>query len=284
MPAPVLELNGARLSRLLRAGIHRLLADREHLNRINVFPVPDGDTGTNMALTMGAVLASLRRGADEHAGTTLTRAADAALDGARGNSGAILAQFLLGMGDSAASHAALSTKQFAIAVTTGATYARDSLSDPREGTVLTVITDFAAETARLAATGLHDFLTLFSQALGKARASLQLTAQQLEELRAARVVDAGAQGFVDLLEGMTAHLHWDVDAEPAEPAVQSADSEVSVGETHDLSHRFCTECTITNTNIDRRKLRERMAALGSSLVLAGTTRKSKVHIHVNDPA
>ena len=102
MPAPVLELDGARLSRLLRAGIHRLLADQEHLNKINVFPVPDGDTGTNMALTMSAVLASLRRnGDDEHAGNTLTRVADAALDGARGNSGAILAQFLLGMGDSA---------------------------------------------------------------------------------------------------------------------------------------------------------------------------------------
>jgi DegV family protein with EDD domain len=284
MPAPVLELNGARLSRLLRAGIQRLLADQEHLNRINVFPVPDGDTGTNMALTMGAVLTSLRRGSNDHAGSMLTRAADAALDGARGNSGAILAQFFLGMGDSAATHASLSTAQFATAVTTGAAYARDSLSDPREGTVLTVITDFAAETARLTSTGLHDFLILFSQALSKARTSLQHTVEQLEELRAARVVDAGAQGFVDLLEGMTEHLHLDVDAEPVEVAVSTAENEVSVGEMHDLTHRFCTECTIANTNIDRRKLREQLAALGSSLVLAGTTRKSKVHIHVNEPA
>lgn len=284
MPAPVHELNGARLSRLLRAGIQRLIADQEHLNRINVFPVPDGDTGTNMALTMSAVLASLRRGADDHAGTTLTRAADAALDGARGNSGAILAQFLLGMGDSAASHAALSTTQFATAVTTGATYARDSLAEPREGTVLTVITDFATETARLAATGLHDYLSLFSQALSKARTSLQRTSEQLEALRVARVVDAGAQGFVDLLEGMTDHLHLDVDAEPADVSVIAADHETTAGEVHDLSHRFCTECTITNTSIDRRKLREQLSAVGSSLVLAGTTRKSKVHIHVNDPA
>ena len=284
MPEPVLELNGARLSRLLRAGIQRLLADQDHLNRINVFPVPDGDTGTNMALTMGAVLASLRRGADDHAGSTLTRAADAALDGARGNSGAILAQFLLGMGDSAASHAALSTAQFATAVTTGASYARESLSEPREGTVLTVISDFATETARLAATGLHDYLSLFSQALHKARTSLQRTAEQLEELRAARVVDAGAQGFVDLLEGMAEHLHRDVDAEPAEAAISSAESEVTAGETHDLSHRFCTECTITGANIDRRRLREQLVTLGSSLVLAGTARKSKIHIHVNDPA
>ena len=284
MPQPVLELNGARLSRLLRAGIQRLLADQDHLNRINVFPVADGDTGTNMALTMSAVLTSLQRGADDHAGSTLTRAADAALDGARGNSGAILAQFLLGMGDSAASHAALSTAQFATAVTNGASYARDSLSEPREGTVLTVITDFATETARLAATGLHDYLGLFSQALNKARTSLQRTAEQLEELRAARVVDAGAQGFVDLLEGMTEHLHKDVDAEPAEASISSANDELTAGETHALSHRFCTECTITGNNIDRRRLREQLVTLGSSLVLAGTARKTKIHIHVNEPA
>lgn len=283
MPSPVLELNGARLSRLLRAGIQRLLADQEYLNRINVFPVADGDTGTNLALTMYAVLASLRRDANDHAGSTLTRVADAALDGARGNSGAILAQFLLGMGDSASTHAALSTLQFANAVTTGATYARDSLTEPREGTVLTVITDFATETARLATSGGQDFLGLFSQALARARRSLQHTSEQLEELRAARVVDAGAKGFVDLLEGMTDHLHRDVDAEPIEHAAHVSYGE-TVGETHDLSHRFCTECTISGANIDRRKLREQLAVIGSSLVLAGTPRKSKVHIHVNDPA
>jgi hypothetical protein len=283
MPRPVLELNGPRLSRLLRAGIQRLLADQEHLNRINVFPVADGDTGTNMALTMHAVLASLRRDANDHAGSTLSRVADAALDGARGNSGAILAQFLLGMGDSASAHSALSTVQFANAVTAGATYARESLCEPREGTVLTVINDFATEVTRLATGGLQDFLGLFSQALVRARRSLQYTTEQLEELRAARVVDAGAKGFIDLLEGMTDHLHRDVDAEPIETSVHVASSD-SAGDAHDLSHRFCTECIISGANIDRRKLREQLASLGSSLVLAGTPRKSKVHIHVNDPS
>jgi hypothetical protein len=284
MPSPVLELNGARLSRLLRAGIQRLLADQEHLNRINVFPVADGDTGTNMALTLHAVLASLRRDPNDHAGSTLIHAADAALDGARGNSGAILAQFLLGMGDSASTHSSLSTVQFANAVTAGATYARDSLCEPREGTVLTVISDFATETNRLASGGLQDFLGLFSQALVRARKSLQRTSEQLEELRAARVVDAGAKGFIDLIEGMTDHLHRDVDAEPVETSSVSVASSEAAGEAHDLSHRFCTECIVSGANIDRRKLREQLASLGSSLVLAGTPRKSKVHIHVNDPS
>ena len=283
---PTLDLDGARLSRLLRAGINRLLDDQEHLNKINVFPVPDGDTGTNMALTMCAVLNSLRKATDAHAGNTLTRVADAALDGARGNSGAILAQFLLGVGDSAALLPSLSTAEFAAAMTSGATYARDALTEPREGTVLTVITDFAREAAKLvSAHGIRDFLALFSQALLVARRSLSGTSNQLDELRKAGVVDAGAQGFVDLIEGMADHLHQGVDLEPPEAALPTLDvHETAAGEVQDLAQRYCTECTISGTAIDRRKLREELSSLGSSLVLAGTPRKAKIHIHVNEPA
>jgi DegV family protein with EDD domain len=286
LPAPILHLDGARLSRLLRAGIQRLLADQEHLNKINVFPVADGDTGTNMAVTMNAVLSSLRRRIDTHAGNTLTRVADAALDGARGNSGAILAQFLLGVGDSAAGLAALSATQFANAVTAGANYARDSLAEPREGTVLTVITDFARETAKLTGmNGVKDFFALLNQGLAATRRSLRGTSEQLDELRKAGVVDAGAQGFVDLLEGMVEHLHRGIDTEPVDVILPTVEThETAAGEESDLAQRYCTECTISSANIDRRKLREALAALGSSLVLAGTTRKAKVHIHVNEPA
>src|SRR5689334_10198013 len=106
---PLRELDGTDLGRLLRGGIRQLLADQEHLNKINVFPVADGDTGTNMALTLRAVLHQLQTRADSHIGNTLTRVADAALDAARGNSGAILAQFLLGLGDSAGTSRTLNT-------------------------------------------------------------------------------------------------------------------------------------------------------------------------------
>ncbi len=98
---PALSLSGTELSAALRTGIHRLISREEFINKINVFPVPDGDTGTNLALTLQAVLVALRGNQDPHAGQTLTRVADAALDGARGNSGAILAQFLMGVGDRA---------------------------------------------------------------------------------------------------------------------------------------------------------------------------------------
>ena len=282
---PVLELDGLRISRLLRAGIHRLLADQDHLNKINVFPVPDGDTGTNMALTMRAVLNELGRRSDTHAGNTLTRVADAALDAARGNSGAILAQFFLGLGDSVSSTPSLSTQHFATAAAAGATYARESLTEPREGTVLTVIAALARETQRLVSEEtIRDFLALFSRSLAGVRQALRGTADQLEQLRKAGVVDAGAQGFVDLLEGMAEHLERGVDLEPPQIAAATSDVQESAGEVHDLTHRFCTECTVTGTSIDRRKLREDLSVLGSSLVLAGTPRKAKVHIHVNEPA
>lgn len=284
--APILALDGMQLGRLFRAGIHRLLADREHLNKINVFPVPDGDTGTNMALTMHAVLNALRSRPDSHAGATLTRVADAALDGARGNSGAILAQFLLGVGDSAGPLAQLSTEQFANALNTGATYARDSLSEPREGTVLTVIAEFArAALASVMTRNVRDFVTLFKQGLNAAKQSLLDTSNQLEELREAGVVDAGAQGFVDLLEGMTSHIEQGIDQEPSEMTQAIALDDVeAAGASKDLTYRYCTECMIAGDAIDRRKLREALAAIGGSLVVAGTQHKAKVHVHSNDPA
>ena len=141
------ELDGTRLALALRSGIHRLLSREEVINKINVFPVPDGDTGTNLALTLQAVLESLRAGHEPHAGRLLVRAADAALDGARGNSGTILAQFLLGVGDRIGHLAGFDARSFAAGLVDGASYAREAMSEPREGTILSVLTAFAEEAA-----------------------------------------------------------------------------------------------------------------------------------------
>lgn len=280
--AVIARLDAVELSRALRAGVHRLLQRQEHLDRINVFPVPDGDTGTNLALTMGAVLGVLRRPAD-HAGRLLTDVADAALDGARGNSGAILAQFLLGVGDRAGHLEALTPVEFAAAVEGGARYAREALAEPREGTILTVLQDVANDLGRVAGSSAADFRQLLAHAVERARVSLEATRTQLDVLSKANVVDAGAAGFVELLEGFSAYLvsgeldESDVrfDAAPAEPE--------SAGGESCLEHRWCTECLVSGEAIDRRQLRERLAAIGSSLVVAGTQRKTRVHVHVEDP-
>lgn len=277
-------LDGPRLSRGLRAGIGKIIADQERLNRINVFPVPDGDTGTNLTITMQSVLRALSSSDDAHAGRTLELVADAALDGARGNSGAILAQFFHGLGDACGHLRLITTDNFIEAVQRGAEYARDALSEPREGTVLTVLTDFAAELHRVRDKG-HDFAVLLEKGLERARQALAETTNQLEVLRKAGVVDAGAQGFVDLLQGVTEFVRRGTLDEPEavdaglaqEEAFEAVDIEA------DSHHRFCTECVITGEAIDRRRLREALADVGSSLVVVGTARKTRVHIHVDEP-
>ena len=281
------RLDGLRLNRALKAGIAQLLSRQEHLNKINVFPVPDGDTGTNLALTMRAVLGTLQRSPDDHAGKTLTRIADAALDGARGNSGAILAQFFLGLGDRLGHLGHVGPDEFAEGVRGGADYARDSLSEPREGTILTVLTDFAQEVHSVQREGVRDFTALLRRGVTAARASLERTRFQLEALRKANVVDAGAQGFVELMEGMTEYIASGSLDDPSVvvPDLSESDlAEVSAGESEDLAHRYCTECVVTAERVDRRHLREQLSALGSSLVVAGLHNKARVHVHVNDPA
>jgi DegV family protein with EDD domain len=280
---PARPLDGTELSAALRTGIHRLISREEVINKINVFPVPDGDTGTNLALTLQAVLAALRAAPESHAGQLLTRVADAALDGARGNSGAILAQFLLGVGDRAAASAELTTAEFAEALAAGADYARESLAEPREGTILTVIQDFAEAARAAARRGIEDFRALFREALAAARISLEATPTLLEMLRRANVVDAGALGFVELVSGMTDYLETGI--APADDATIQllSDDEATAGSQVNLEHRYCTECTITGGGIDRRKLREEATALGSSLVVAGTQNKVRLHLHTNEP-
>lgn len=284
MTTAVLQtLDGQQLADVLRAGIYRLFARTDHINKINVFPVPDGDTGTNMSMTLAAVLPALERDAGAHAGQLLVRIADAALDGARGNSGAILAQFLLGLGDRAGHLAQIATRDFATAASAGAAYARDALTQPREGTLLTVLSDFAREVDRCVQQApAVDFRALFGAVLEPIRASLAATRGALEETRAAGVVDAGAQGFVDLLEGMADWLDRGEMQVIAAPLHEGEEVMVASGP-GDTRHRFCTECMITGASLDPRRVRESLAAFGSSLVVGGTRSKLRIHIHTNDP-
>jgi uncharacterized protein len=282
------SLDGLRLNFALQAGILRLLSCQEHLNKINVFPVADGDTGTNLALTVHAVLGALRKWPDRHAGKTLTRVADAALDGARGNSGAILAQFFLGLGDRVGHLDEIDPGDFIEGVGGGADYARESLSEPREGTILTVLTVFAQAVRRARGEGASDLLAVLQQGVAAAHAALEQTKFQLEALRKADVVDAGAQGFVELIQGVTDYLVSGSKAEPAAgllPGIASASGELTAGSGEDdLAYRYCTECVVTGDQVDRRHLRERLSELGGSLVIAGLQHKVRVHIHVNEPA
>jgi len=279
-------IDGVRLHRALRAGIERVVAERTYLNQINVFPVPDGDTGTNLAMTCNSIAQRLARIETNHAGFVLIEVADAALDGARGNSGAILAQFFQGLADSLGEMPVVVPEVFATAMKSSDEYARTALDSPQEGTILSVIRDVATVVGDQQTIHTDDFVPILEAALATAKRSLEATREGLEQMRKANVVDAGAQGFVLLLEGIVRFLHsgsLGAVPDPFVPADTELDGLGSVYEAGNVEHRYCTECMLTGDDIDRRKLREALSALGSSLVLAGTRRKTRIHIHVDEP-
>ena len=261
-----------------------MVARREYINRINVFPVPDGDTGTNMAFTLVSILHQTRDRVEQNISSMMGHVADAALDGSRGNSGAILAQFLQGLHEGCRKRRTLTAKRFCAAVERGAAAAREAISEPRDGTILSVIHDFSTELNTQLHNGTDDIVELLNRGLDKTRKSLARTTSQLAVLQQAGVVDAGAQGFVDLLEGVYEFVHKGSIREIPQPETETIeDDEGAAGQEMDLTHRFCTECVITGDNIDRLAMRQQLADIGSSLVIAGTQRKARVHVHVNNP-
>jgi DegV family protein with EDD domain len=248
--------------------------------------VPDGDTGTNLALTFNSIAHRLSRLETPHAGNLLTEVADAALDGARGNSGAILAQFLQGLADALGEVRTIAPAAFANAMHTGNEYARTALGEPKEGTILSVIRDVANEIISQQTIHAHDFVPILEAGLATGQRSLEATRQGLEQMRKANVVDAGAKGFILMLEGIVRFLHSGSLSAVPDPFAHAEAELEGMGDVYDagdVEHRYCTECMLTGENINRRKLREALSALGSSLVLAGTQRKTKIHIHVDEP-
>lgn len=281
------DADGRVLKQALIAGIGRVLAERDLLNRINVFPVPDGDTGSNLGFTLASVRDALRDMRGAHVGAVFERMASEAIDGARGNSGAILAQFLQGFGEVLGSHRRLTLCPLANAADVGASQARQAIAEPREGTMLSVLSAFAASLRQACDQGIDDLRTAFAHALAASREALANTPNQLAVLRKAGVVDAGAQGFLHLLEGIDDYIvRGRVAGRYSEPAATAEagvviSEELAAGETH----RWCTECVLSAAAIDRAAVREALDRLdGSSLVIAGTREKLRVHMHVDEPA
>jgi DegV family protein with EDD domain len=265
------------------AGIAHVFQRRDFLNRINVFPVPDGDTGTNLAFTFKTVLDALKRKPQERVDGLMNLIANAALDGARGNSGAIMAQYFQGFSEAIAGKRLLTARNLSAAAANGARSAWLAMASPVPGTMPTVLEDFSTELVDRVAAGTSDLQTLLRHGLDRARESLANTPKLLPVLRQAGVVDAGAQGFVDFLEGISAYVESGrMDAIPADFAEGDAFSaqEFEVGE-----HRYCTECVIEGTELQRDAVMQAMQKLdASSLVVAGNASKVRVHIHVNQPS
>ena len=280
------SLDGKVFSRVLRAGALAVVREQESLNRINVFPVRDADTGANLAATLKAAAARLGSVAPAGVGAAARAAADGALDGARGNSGAIFAQFLHGLAAAMERRASVDVHQFAVAARRGAESAYTALADPREGTILTVLRVWAHELGRRDAA--EDFIESMHHALRAARAALADTPRQLEVLARSHVVDAGGQGFVYFLEGIVEALRGgrEVAWAPSEAGPRGRPPFADRHEEIDERFRYCSEALVdggAGKEISREALTAAVAGLGESLVVAGGGGRLRVHLHTNEP-
>ncbi|TVQ41422.1 MAG: DegV family EDD domain-containing protein [Wenzhouxiangella sp.] len=286
--ATITHIDAPRLSRAMLSGIANVLSRRDYINSINVFPVADSDTGTNLAFTLVSVREAIEQAGKRSLPDLLEQVADAAINGARGNSGAIMAQYFQGLSDSSREFQVLDARRLAQASHAAARSAWGAMSEPVPGTLPTVLEDFADELATLAESGIEDIRQLIQRGLKRARQSLANTPAQLPVLREAGVVDAGAQGFVDFLEGIWRYMRSG--KIQAMPDARSTPGQASSGHarmTHTEApgeHRFCTECLIEGQNLDVPGLRGRLETLAaSSLVVAGGGRRARVHIHTDAP-
>ena len=289
---PIEYLNGRRLKHAIIAGAESVIMRKDYLNKINVFPVADGDTGTNMALTLKSIIDGLYDCDDTTVNAVVICAADSALVGSRGNSGSILAQFYQGFADGLAGKERITTKEFGSSLLLAKDYAYDAMIEPKEGTILTVIRDWTQSIATLAAKT-TDFKEVMAHSVQAAKQSLARTPDELKVngvaiLKKAGVVDSGAQGFVDMLDGVYNFIHQGSIKEFIKKkffSVAGADTGATVdANTDDITFQYCTEFVLENgATYDKKALRKDLIEYGDSLIIGGSSTKTKVHIHTNEP-
>ena len=284
MKIQIKYINGIRFKRFIITSAQRINQMEQYLNDINVFPVADGDTGTNLAATMSNIVKEVKKCKDASFARVSSVIADSALMGARGNSGAILAQFFQGLAEATQDKVRLSTESFAQAAIKAAEQARKAISQPQEGTIITVMKDWAEHLVKNAPYT-PDFVELFKKSLSKAKESLAKTPDKLLLLKRAGVVDAGAQGFVNILEGIVNFIEYG--------KVRSLEVLSSTGERirsfnldkidSGINFRFCAECLLEGINLDLGTVRQKLSSLGDSLIIAGSEHKAHIHIHTDNP-
>jgi DAK2 domain fusion protein YloV len=282
-PTVTTALTGRELHAMMDTAARWLERNAEAVNAINVFPVPDGDTGTNMALTIRAAV-DAARGAEEI--SEVTRAmARGALMGARGNSGVILSQLIRGFAGTLDLCTEVGGQELAGALSSGAATARSSVSNPVEGTILTVATE-AARGAREAATENSEILPVLEAATRTAHEAVQQTPELLPVLKEAGVVDSGGLGFAVLLDGALRYLRGEPLPETAEDAGQIDAAwlgGVDAAHAHEGGFGYCTEFVLTGFDIPLDTLRTRLQGIGDSVLVVGEPTLARVHVHTADP-
>ncbi len=303
---PLREIGGEQVLAGLTAALSWLEANQQEINDLNVFPVPDGDTGSNMYLTLRSAVEEARHAPTlAAADSVLAAAAHGSLMGARGNSGVILSQILRGFAQGAAQRSHLDASGVAHAITEGSAVAYRAVMKPTEGTILTVVRDAASAAAAASATT-DDIRVVLDRVVTEAHAAVERTTNQLQVLRDANVVDAGGFGLAVILEGFARAVG---DTQPAAPApavlrrsgepalrlppkpgdMEATGSQVERRGAAAMAPReqgwgYCTEFLINGPGLDVDAIRTELSALGESALVVGDPELVRVHIHTGDPA
>ena len=292
-------INSTLFRKMIIAGAKVLDNNKKFVDSLNVFPVPDGDTGTNMSLTFNSAVKEINNCPDNSFAAISNALSKGALRGARGNSGVILSQILKGIATEVGKcENELTTKQFAKAMVEGSQVAYKAVTVPKEGTILTVIR-VMAETAVKAAKKVSDFEQFFDIILTDGEAILQQTPEMLPVLKKANVVDAGGRGLIVIFTGMQKMLlgeEIDISVEELAPAnnnissfgSDSNDYIINLDNLGDIEFAYCTEFMVTHmkaktTISDIDKLRENLMQIGDCVVCIGDLELVKVHVHTNEP-
>jgi hypothetical protein len=267
-------LNNELIYKSFILGAKNVIQEKNGLNAINVFPVPDGDTGSNLASMMQSIIERSKLGKTSE--ETLQSIADAAIVGARGNSGIIFAQYIYGFSLEVQNE--VNKETFTDMLKRAFNYAYQSIAKPVEGTMITVMRAFAHAVDSFKEKG-NDFLDILSNAYEAVKIELARTPELLAVLKENKVVDAGAKGFVHFIEGFIKALK----GEEIDMTEHESIEHIHVEHLEDSQFRYCTEALLRGSNFDLNNIRQSLAKDGDSLVVAGSDKTVRIHIHSDHP-
>lgn len=270
--------NGQDLQKMFRSASRVLRRNGQAINALNVFPIPDGDTGTNMLLTLEAALERANLCSDNKLSDVAQSIAEGALMGARGNSGVILSQILHGLAQELAEKEAFSGKDLARALLRSTELAYKGITEPVEGTMLTVLRE-ASSAANSMASYSGDLQKVLQIAAEEARDSVARTPQLLPILRESGVVDAGGQGLWVIFDGILRFLRGEEMAEEPEVSVPAAAGRLS----EESRYGYCTEFLLQGEKLNPEEIRRNLTQKGESVLVAGNENLVRVHLHTLDP-
>jgi len=278
----ILEIDGRSLYYAFIAGGNKILENQAEINRINVFPVKDNDTGTNLASTIRSVMDSINP--EKSYKNTIDNIAEAALLGARGNSGVIFAQFLFGISKETKSKRCITVPEFATSIKKSIPYMYEAIANPVEGTMLTVIKEWS-DYIFCKQSVIKDFKRILVSSLEVLHQSLVNTTSKLKVLEKNKLVDAGAKGFVFFMEGIIDFIRNNnirKIVSLSNENISLIHSDNSLNE--DINYRYCTEALLRDLSLKKTDLQKLLTENGDSVVVAGSDSLCRIHVHTNHPA